>query len=611
MAGNITHRWDGTVLTITSDSGTTSCDLKGEKGDDGCRGPQGVAGAGLIDDTLTKSGFAADAQAMGEQFDVVNERIDEIIALPSGSFAGDAELVDIRTGAYGIKYASAGTAVREQVKWLNNKIEANTEDIADMRDTLSQQTKRLINVEKRISTEPFEIDSGLGAVKVVPDNVMPYAAVENVAGMSYRSRNLLEITVASKTISGVTYTINDNGSVTAKGTATALSILDLGEISKKLVPGKTYKMSGIHACRLHKADGTVSYPAGAFVYTSDITAVYPYLQIASGTTANTTYFPMVIDSAETNTSFEKYYKGIRNAAVNKIISNPNLIDEKALVTTSGSNYIKFVSGKIHLVNATGTFFRSNTFSVTVPKGTWYVNMKTYSYTTQSPPVGMVAANGSITYINGVASMGTVFTFNTPTKIDITLTTHNQTQAGEAYINLWLTAAQGAEYKPYNPKVLEIPEAIGELDDYGIGLDNRYYNFIDLKNKMFAKFVTKVSGFTKASSKTTVDVWSTPRPAEVNLTSQMGLCSVDVPYQSSDADTPHWYIGSGSIWIYAPIGVDMSDAEIIVPLTYVETQNLKDILPDDNFLEVAPGDMILAVNEYNYDVIYSVEYMMGG
>jgi hypothetical protein len=370
-------------------------------------------------------------------------------------------------------------------------------------------------------------------------------------------------------------------------------------------------MSGIHACRLIKADGTVSYPAGSFTFTSDITAVYPYLQIVSGTTANTTYFPMVINSTETNTTFEKYYKGIRNAAVHKIISNPNLIDEKALASTSGSNYTEFKNGKIHLVNATGTFYRSNTFSVTVPKGTWYVNMKTYSYTTQSPPVGMVTANGSITYINGVASLGTVFTFNTPTRIDITLTTHNQTQAGEAYINLWLTAAEGAEYKPYSPKVLEIPEEVKALKDYGIGLDNRYYNFIDLEKKMFAKFVTKVTGFTKAHSYSTVSAWQTPRPAEVDLTSQRGLCSANVPYQGSDADSPHWYIGNGAIWIYAPIGVDMSDAEVIVPLTYVETQNLKDILPDDNFLEVASGDMVLAVSEHNYDTIYSVEYMMGG
>lgn len=44
MAGEIYHRWDGTVLTITSDSGTSSADLKGEKGDTGIRGPQGVQG---------------------------------------------------------------------------------------------------------------------------------------------------------------------------------------------------------------------------------------------------------------------------------------------------------------------------------------------------------------------------------------------------------------------------------------------------------------------------------------------------------------------------------------------------------------------------------------
>lgn len=38
---SITHSWNGTVLTITSDSGTSSADLKGEIG---IRGPQGIPG---------------------------------------------------------------------------------------------------------------------------------------------------------------------------------------------------------------------------------------------------------------------------------------------------------------------------------------------------------------------------------------------------------------------------------------------------------------------------------------------------------------------------------------------------------------------------------------
>lgn len=44
MAGTITHEWNGTVLTITSDSGTSSCDLKGDTGDMGVRGAQGEPG---------------------------------------------------------------------------------------------------------------------------------------------------------------------------------------------------------------------------------------------------------------------------------------------------------------------------------------------------------------------------------------------------------------------------------------------------------------------------------------------------------------------------------------------------------------------------------------
>lgn len=44
MAGTIRHEWNGTTLIITSDSGTSSCDLKGDKGDMGVRGAQGAQG---------------------------------------------------------------------------------------------------------------------------------------------------------------------------------------------------------------------------------------------------------------------------------------------------------------------------------------------------------------------------------------------------------------------------------------------------------------------------------------------------------------------------------------------------------------------------------------
>ena len=49
MSGEIKHEWSGTILTVISDSGASSADLKGEKGDRGPRGPQGPAGL-LLDE---------------------------------------------------------------------------------------------------------------------------------------------------------------------------------------------------------------------------------------------------------------------------------------------------------------------------------------------------------------------------------------------------------------------------------------------------------------------------------------------------------------------------------------------------------------------------------
>ena len=53
MAGTITHSWNGSILTITSDSGTSSMDLKGPQGTMGIRGPQGTAGIKGQDGTVS------------------------------------------------------------------------------------------------------------------------------------------------------------------------------------------------------------------------------------------------------------------------------------------------------------------------------------------------------------------------------------------------------------------------------------------------------------------------------------------------------------------------------------------------------------------------------
>lgn len=64
---------------------------------------------------------------MTKQLDVERKRIDKIVKLPAGSTTGDAELLDIRIGADGVEYDSAGSAVRAQFNNALHGIERNFE----------------------------------------------------------------------------------------------------------------------------------------------------------------------------------------------------------------------------------------------------------------------------------------------------------------------------------------------------------------------------------------------------------------------------------------------------------------------------------------------------
>ena len=65
---------------------------------------------------------ADDVTQLTTDLNVQKARIDNIASLDEGSTTGDAELADIRVGADGVTYTSAGAAVRAQYNELNSKI---------------------------------------------------------------------------------------------------------------------------------------------------------------------------------------------------------------------------------------------------------------------------------------------------------------------------------------------------------------------------------------------------------------------------------------------------------------------------------------------------------
>lgn len=103
----------------------------------------------LIQEAVDAAGEISEVTEQVEQnttdIAVQKARIDSIIALPDGSTTADAELTDIRVGADGVTYPTAGDAVRGQVTDLKNEIdEFNGGSINMLNPADFQQGKYLV-----------------------------------------------------------------------------------------------------------------------------------------------------------------------------------------------------------------------------------------------------------------------------------------------------------------------------------------------------------------------------------------------------------------------------------------------------------------------------------
>lgn len=98
-------------------------------------------------------------KASKTELDVERKRIDNLAKLPSGSTTGDAELTDIRVGADGTIYNSAGVAVRKQVGSLE-------EELGNIESKFEFETKAYENECSIIGNSNFDKDNTTTALKI-------------------------------------------------------------------------------------------------------------------------------------------------------------------------------------------------------------------------------------------------------------------------------------------------------------------------------------------------------------------------------------------------------------------------------------------------------------
>lgn len=466
----------------------------------------------------------------------------------------------------------------------------------------------------------FYEDSEVKYRKIVPEKSEEYAMVKALGGMTYKSKNLIPYPDA-KTSSGVTFTVEDDGTITLNGTATASTsfvLVSYRDKTLRLRGGVTYTFSCKsnltddtgYAYLSHYVDGTLQKTiTRQNAYTAYTPSSDGYESIAivvkSGAEFVNEKVVLQLEEGDTATDYEPYFEGLRDSKVTELVSE-------------GANLAPSQEYGVHIPCA----LKANTQYVVSVANPVSEGMQLLFYDENKTRIANVAvgledANTGRRYRTFTLSQDCAY---------IMWAWATVTTVNEGQIEYGSTPSA---YKPYIGTVdtKAIPEAVQALDGYGWGVNAEYNNRIvwrDGRVYFVKNSIHKIFNGTESWSDELAGTDTDLRAVTQidGLVKGVGICN-KYPFGNAanvgefDASSGYWlrfncYGLATTVdeWkaLLAQWNAEGKPLEVVYALeTPIET-DITHLFTEDNFLKVEGGGSIVAVNEYEYAVPSEIAYV---
>ena len=611
----------------------------------------------LLDDTLpTIEEYLDDAQSYSTN------------AKASAS-AAEASEGNAKTSEENAMESEANARVSEEkAKASEERIVASAATLDRLTDEVAKNDKRLTNLERGLPADRFQTDATVSYAKQVPMNALPYAAIAKVGGMTRKSKNLCHvasITTDEAVYGGIavpvtvqgTYTLSCDVTKFSDDTATNTRVA----IRFEYADGTEILALGVQDKSNSERDGATRHKS--VTGTTDPTKMLARITVLTldfSTREGTRHAKaenIQLEYGSVETEYEPYFEGLRSAPVAEMLSKgKNLADiygfsaqampsstaDRKLTNTYGTTISTTDAGNSVIVtqntfgdesaphNYVNGYFcigvhqdlvngEEYTFScdVEITNNLGNTDNQMYVYVNGSGRVSFKLTNGRL------VANGTWYTDGTKKYIEVRVA-----GVSAKFSNFMLERGHtDGTYTPYAEHILSIPEAVQNLDGYGMGIGEDAYNYVDCDKRQFVKVV----GAVDLGSLTWVLVagrFKTTRPVDgakfYDNTKSVCICELydtyayNELYQNSATSGFTGISVDGAGYIQ---GVDskysnatefkeaMQGVMLYFERSVPEIIDISDTLSADNMLEVESGGTITAVNEHEYAVPTEIIYQM--